>query len=195
MTTHDTYHHGDLRNALERAALELVEEKGAENFSLSEAARRAGVSASAPYKHFAERDALLAAIAAKGHRFHYGMLRTALAGVTDPAEIMRIVNEVFLTFAVEQHAFYQASYWSRLDPDRYPELLAAYKKVVDVADAAAAMLRSDPAEAKELAVACGALRYGFASTFIFDRERPMGESLATARRQLGRATLAMVERY
>ena len=195
MTTHDTYHHGDLRNALERAALELVAEKGAENFSLSAAARRAGVSPSAPYKHFAERDALLAAVAAKGHRFHYGMLRTALAGVDDPAQIMRIANEVFLTFAVEQHAFYEASYFSRLDGERYPELMVAYKRVTDITDAAAERLRADRDEAKGLATACGALRYGFAATFLYDREKPMGDSLILARDQLGRATIALVERY
>ena len=195
MTTHDTYHHGDLRNALESAALALVQEKGAENFSLSEAARRAGVSASAPYKHFAERDALLAAIAEKGHRFHYGMLRTALAGVTSPAEVMRIANEVFLTFAVEQHAFYQASYWSRLDGDRYPALAVAYNRVKEITDTAASQLRSDPETAQGLAVACGALRYGFAATFLFDRDKPMGESLDVARRQLGRATVALVATY
>jgi len=192
VTTHDTYHHGDLRNALERAALELVNEKGAENFSLSEAARRAGVSPSAPYKHFAERDALLASIAAKGHRFHYGMLRTALAGVTDPAEVMRIANEVFLTFAVEQRAYYQACYLTRLDSGRYPELRIAFTRVTDVTDAAAAMLRPDPDEARGLAVTCGALRYGFAGTFLFDKKKPWGDSLALARRQLGAATLAVI---
>ncbi|MBK4346538.1 TetR/AcrR family transcriptional regulator [Lacisediminihabitans changchengi] len=195
MTTYDAYHHGDLRNALEHAALALVEEKGAENFSLSEAARRAGVSPSAPYKHFAERDALLAAIAEKGHRFHYGMLRTALAGVESPAEIMRITNELFLTFAVEQHAFYQASYRSHLDAARYPQLMVAYQRVLDITDAAAAALRTDPEIAAGLALASNALRYGFAATFLFDRNKPTGESLDTARRQVGRATLALVDGY
>jgi len=195
VTTHDSYHHGDLRNALERAALELVGEKGADNFSLSEAARRAGVSPSAPYKHFAERDALLAVIAAKGHRFLHAMLRTALAGESDPAQIMRIANEVFLTFAVEQHALYEASYYSRIDAERYPELMIAYKRVTDITDDAAARLRPDPAEAIGLAAACGSLRYGFAATFLFDREKPMGESLVIARDQLGRATIALVNGY
>jgi hypothetical protein len=50
-------------------------------------------------------------------------------------------------------------------------------------------------EAKQLAVACGALRYGFAGIFIFDKNELTEESLAAARSQLGRATMAMVERY
>ena len=58
-----SYHHGDLRNALIVAAAELIEENGTPEFSLSEAAKRAGVSAAAPYRHFKDRDDLLEAVA------------------------------------------------------------------------------------------------------------------------------------
>jgi AcrR family transcriptional regulator len=61
-----TYHHGDLRNSLIRAALALVAEHGVEGFSLREAARRVGVSASACYRHFSDREELLAAVAHEG---------------------------------------------------------------------------------------------------------------------------------
>ena len=61
-----TYHHGDLRNSLIRAALVLVAERGVEGFSLREAARTVGVSASACYRHFADREELLAAVAHEG---------------------------------------------------------------------------------------------------------------------------------
>jgi AcrR family transcriptional regulator len=57
-----SYHHGDLRNALILAAVELIEERGSPDFALSEAARRAGVSAAAPYRHFKDREALLEAV-------------------------------------------------------------------------------------------------------------------------------------
>ena len=59
-----TYHHGDLRTAVLAAAGELIENEGLDSLSVREAARRAGVSHNAPYRHFPDRDALLAALAA-----------------------------------------------------------------------------------------------------------------------------------
>src|ERR1700733_13819752 len=64
--TRSTYHHGDLRNSLIQAALALVAERGVEGFSLREAARTVGVSASACYRHFSDREELLAAVAHEG---------------------------------------------------------------------------------------------------------------------------------
>ena len=64
--TRPTYHHGDLRNSLIQAALALVAERGVEGFSLREAARTVGVSPSACYRHFADREELLAAVAHEG---------------------------------------------------------------------------------------------------------------------------------
>lgn len=61
----ETYHHGDLRSALVALALERVRRGGAESFSMREAARDAGVTSGAAYKHFADRDELLAAVAAE----------------------------------------------------------------------------------------------------------------------------------
>ena len=58
-----TYHHGDLRNALILAAADLIEESGSMDFAMVEAARRAGVSNAAPYRHFRDKDDLLHAVA------------------------------------------------------------------------------------------------------------------------------------
>jgi len=71
-----TYHHGDLRPALLRAAGKILEQEGREAISLRDLARRAGVSHNAPYRHFADRGALLAALAEEG----YALLAQALAG-------------------------------------------------------------------------------------------------------------------
>lgn len=57
-----SYHHGDLRNALIMAAVELIEERGSPDFAIAEAARRAGVSPAAPYRHFKDREALIEAV-------------------------------------------------------------------------------------------------------------------------------------
>src|SRR6201997_3875703 len=67
-TSSARYHHGDLRAACLRAAMELLEEDGASGLSLRAVARRAGVSPGAPYRHYADRDALISAIAAVGYR-------------------------------------------------------------------------------------------------------------------------------
>jgi AcrR family transcriptional regulator len=75
-------HHGDLRNALLVAALELVAEHGPRGFSVAEAARRAGVSSAAPYKHFTDRDALLAALAVQGYAEQERRFTAVLADAT-----------------------------------------------------------------------------------------------------------------
>ncbi len=75
-----SYHHGDLRNALIVAAAELIEESGSLEFAMVEAARRAGVSSAAPYRHFKDRDELLKAVA---HLCFMGLTETARDAVAD----------------------------------------------------------------------------------------------------------------
>src|SRR6201993_5193038 len=75
----DSYHHGDLKRALTSAALSLVAEKGPKGFTLTEAARRAGVSAAAPYRHFADKAELLATVAEQGFRELHADLAAAAA--------------------------------------------------------------------------------------------------------------------
>src|SRR5215213_6532359 len=73
----DGYHHGDLRNAFMRAALALVEQRGVNGFSMREAAREIGVSPSAAYRHFQDKDALLAALAEEGDARMAAAMRAA----------------------------------------------------------------------------------------------------------------------
>jgi AcrR family transcriptional regulator len=84
ITTRPTYHHGDLRNSLIQAALVLVAEHGVEGFSLREAARTVGVSASACYRHFADREELLAAVAHEGLDTLAAEMRSAAAAHQEP---------------------------------------------------------------------------------------------------------------
>ncbi len=81
-----TYHHGDLKRALTEAALQLVQEKGPKGFTLREVARRAGVSAAAPYRHFADKSQLLAAAATQGFVQLHETLDATAATTTDLTE-------------------------------------------------------------------------------------------------------------
>ena len=79
------YHHGNLREALIRAALHLIAEKGPAGFTFAEAARSAGVSPAAPYRHFRDRDDLLADVARQGFtRFEAMLGRAWNDGLPDP---------------------------------------------------------------------------------------------------------------
>ena len=111
------HHHGDLRNALEQAALELVAEKGPHGFSLNEASRRAGVSVAAPYKHFADREALLAALAETGYREQ--RKRFAAAVESDSATSRQISLAAFaaayVRFAAQEPALFDVTFYAGLD--------------------------------------------------------------------------------
>ncbi|HKC29787.1 MAG TPA: TetR/AcrR family transcriptional regulator [Jatrophihabitans sp.] len=111
-----TYHHGDLRVALVRAALELLEDGGAAELSLRAVARRAGVAASAPYRHYADRDALLSAVAAVG----YQDLAHALAKVhpsPSTPDDLAAVAVAYVQFALQRPALFRVMFGEPCDRD------------------------------------------------------------------------------
>jgi AcrR family transcriptional regulator len=103
------YHHGDLRNALIAAALELIAEHGVEGFTLRDCARKAGVSVAAPYRHFQDRDDLLASVAADCMaRIGDAMERAVeAAGTDDPLLAFRATGIAYVRFAVEHPAHFR----------------------------------------------------------------------------------------
>jgi AcrR family transcriptional regulator len=102
-----TYHHGDLREALIRAAVELLEEKGLTSFTLRECARRAGVSHAAPAHHFATAADLLAEIAARGfERFVAALGQAAEAAGTLPEARLAAMGQAYVAFALANPAVY-----------------------------------------------------------------------------------------
>jgi AcrR family transcriptional regulator len=98
----DAYHHGDLRRALLDATLHLVEQHGPQGFTLRAAARAAGVSPGAPYHHFEDKDALLAAVGEEGFELFGTALRQA-ASAPAPSPRMRAQNVgvAYVLFAIE----------------------------------------------------------------------------------------------
>jgi AcrR family transcriptional regulator len=105
----DTYHHGDLRQALIDAARALLAESGPSGLSLRAAARSAGVSQTAPYRHFASREDMLAAVAEDGFRRLHGRMVASVASERSKRALQRIAIE-YVRFALEHPAEYRVMF-------------------------------------------------------------------------------------
>jgi len=135
------YHHGNLKEALIQAARELIAEKGPAGFTFADAARSAGVSPAAPYRHFRDREALLADVAREGFQRFEAMLSAGWAGgKPDVVSAFHNVGRAYLAFARAEPAYYAAMFESGLPPDANPELRAAGDKAFAVLRAAAEAL-------------------------------------------------------
>ena len=102
-----SYHHGDLRNALIVAAAELIEESGSLGFTMADAARRAGVSNAAPYRHFRDKEALLDAVAQLGFLgLAESSRRVRDAQAAGSIEALIALGQNYVAFVTEKAAFY-----------------------------------------------------------------------------------------
>ncbi len=118
-----SYHHGNLREALVKAALALISEKGPAGFTFAEAARAAGVSPAAPYRHFRDRDALLADIARQGFQAFARALESAWGGGQPNArDAFDRVGRAYLHFARTEPAYFAAMFESGLSGADYPDM-------------------------------------------------------------------------
>ncbi|MFT3921341.1 MAG: TetR/AcrR family transcriptional regulator [Myxococcales bacterium] len=126
------YHHGDLRRALVEAALELVHQAGPAGITLREAARRAGVTHAAPYRHFADKESLLAAVAEEGFIQLRGKMELSTQGVSGLAAI-EAIGLAYVHFAQENPSHFRVMFGAELgDKRRHPSLLEADQAVFDV---------------------------------------------------------------
>ncbi len=108
----NTYHHGDLRGALIKAALRDAEQGGPEAISIKALAKELGVSQPAPYRHFADRDALLAAVTAEAFREFSAMLREAMAKASKQSKLSRLAQAT-LDFGLKRNGIYRLMFVSR----------------------------------------------------------------------------------
>lgn len=160
------HHHGDLRNALVLAAVDLVTERGPHGFTFADASRHAGVSVAAPYKHFADREALLAALAVTGYEEQRRRFAEAVAAATDPADQLAAFASAYVRFAVERRPLFQVMFSAGLSKDRYPELAEAAHDVLEVLREPAEALRSSAKEAVNLMHVVAASAHGFAGFLL-----------------------------
>lgn len=126
------YHHGDLHRALLMAARDMVEEGGAQAVTLRGAAQKAGVSAAAPYRHFEDRDALLAAVITEGLDELTTATETARVAASDPVSAYLAVGEAYLGFAATHPSLYRLMFGIECHKPDYPALLEAGQRAFGV---------------------------------------------------------------
>ncbi|MBT2443808.1 TetR/AcrR family transcriptional regulator [Streptomyces sp. ISL-36] len=160
MTSRSTYHHGDLRQAVLSAALDVIADEGPSALSLRDLARRAGVSHAAPAHHFKDRAGLLTAVATEG----FDLLAAALAEATD----LKDAGVRYVRFATDHPAHFQVMFQPDLLRSDDPQLLAAKERAGDRLRAGVAELPGggrgpDPRLA---GVAAWSLAHGFATLLL-----------------------------
>src|SRR5690348_3080401 len=135
------YHHGNLKEALLRAALELIAEKGPAGFTFAEAARWAGVSPAAPYRHFRDRDELLASVALRGFEQFAIVLEKAWDdGRPQPFAALDRLGKGYLEFARTEPAYYSAMFEAGVSLAASPELREAGERAFGILRGASEML-------------------------------------------------------
>jgi AcrR family transcriptional regulator len=172
-----TYHHGDLRAALVNAAAAEIERSGYETLSLRELAASLGVSRAAPYRHFVDRRALLAALAAEGFDDLTAIHRKAIAGGKTPQARLIAAGRGYLAFAAERPQLFRLMFVSDLlsggtVPD--PELIRAAGESYQVFEGmvAATLDNPDDSAIKAATIAIMSSTYGFALLRMGDRLKP-----------------------
>jgi AcrR family transcriptional regulator len=109
----NAYHHGDLRQALVQAALREADQRGAEAISIKALAKQLGVSQPAPYRHFADREALLAAVAAEAFRQFNAVLRESIRKPSKRSKLSRLAQTT-LDFGLHRSGIYRLLFASRI---------------------------------------------------------------------------------
>jgi AcrR family transcriptional regulator len=165
------YHHGDLKEALLRAALDLIARKGPAGFTFAEAARWVGVSPAAPYRHFRDRDDLMAKVALRGFTLcEQRMARAWNDGRPQASVAFENVGRAYLDFAHTEPAYYSAMFEAALPLDSNSELRSAGENVFAIfRKASEALIAHLPATSRPPTLMMGlhmwALSHGIASLF------------------------------
>ena len=141
----NTYHHGDLRDALVQAALQDAEGGGPEAVNISALAKKLGVSQPAPYRHFADREALLVAVAAEAFRQFNVLLRDEIEKPSKRSKLSRLAQAA-LAFGLRRHGVYRLMFASRTmacapeDSDLHDAARETYALLLEAMEAPAAGL-------------------------------------------------------
>ncbi|MEL6129327.1 MAG: TetR/AcrR family transcriptional regulator [Cyanobacteria bacterium J06628_4] len=181
-----SYHHGDLRQTLIDVALALISEnRDGKTLSMREVARRAGVSNAAPYRHFADKDALLAAVAETGFRLLTAALKAGVESVTDdPVRSLQASGVAYVKFAIAHPAYYRVMF-SAFQPGE-----SACPDLNDAGDEAFSVLvgaitqgqtanKIKPGDPQQLAWVAWSLVHGLAM-LVIERQLPLTDKASIA---------------
>jgi len=193
------YHHGDLRNALVEASLEILEREGIAGLGLRAAARAAGVSQTAPYHHFGGKEGLLAAVAAHGFRLMLGVQSEieaeSVALGRSPEDAVRELGVGYVTMARRNPELFKLMFGPTIpNRDEFPELVEAYEGSYGFIEEATRRLlieRRGAAEPDEVSLevaSAWATVHGLAILLIDGRLRP-GEGAMPEEEELVRSVL------
>lgn len=162
-----SYHHGDLRNALLKAAISLIKQEGPNALSLRAVAKQAGVSHTAPYRHFEDKHALLEAIAHDGFRALSLAMQDAAKNYPDPLEQIVQAGEAYIELATRNPEVTQIMFGGYIEPDRCSEAFSdiaeqAFQGLLTIIENGknAGVLKQEDSEL--LAMATWSLAHGFA---------------------------------
>ena len=167
------YHHGNLREALLESAIGLIAEVGPAGFTLRELARRAGVSHNAPYRHFRDRDALMAAVATQGFRELTRAMRRASNGKSGALERLKLAGLAYIAFALRRPEHFTVMFDAptavKTHPDSAEAAQEAFGALVNFVKNCQEEGRLSPGDPQEFALLAWSMVHGVAKLAITGR--------------------------
>jgi AcrR family transcriptional regulator len=173
--------------------VDLIAERGVRDFSLAEVSRRLGVTVAAPYRHFADRDDLLAAVGVRALQTFAAALAAETAGTQAPEQRLAAMASAYVRFAGEQRPLFDTVFGTGIDKSRYPELQRAWRPLDDTFDSSVAEIcGGDPLAARALGEAAEATAHGYAMLLLDGSFGSGTDAIAVASGQAARAVLALI---
>jgi AcrR family transcriptional regulator len=187
------YHHGDLRNALIDAAVDLIAERGVRDFSLAEVGRRVGVSAAAPYRHFADREDLLVAVAVRALTAFGETVVAQVPADLPPGDRLPAVASAYVRFAGSQRTLFESIFATGIDKAKHPEVHEAEAPIDAMVEHCVEQLcPGDPGAAQSLADALAATAHGYATRLLDGMYAADPDPVGTASRKAAGAVRALI---
>jgi AcrR family transcriptional regulator len=164
------YHHGNLRDVLLTASLDLIREAGVQQFTLREVARRAGVSHAAPYRHFQDKAELLAAIAEQGFDRLTDAMHSAAVKSRDPFERLQNAGLAYIEFAQQHPQHFLVMFTVDLNEELYPSAKAAakrsYSELLSLVSACESARSTETVRPETIALIAWSQVHGIAELFL-----------------------------
>jgi AcrR family transcriptional regulator len=173
----NSYHHGNLKNALIEAGIQVLADEGLKGLSLRKVARIANVSHAAPYAHFTDKQALIAAISTEGFRLLYERIQQTIEHFTgDPLRQLVETSWAYVSFAISNPSHFKIIFSGIVEEEwKYPSLIelsqASFQQLNTIVESCKAqgILQSESAEVSALAI--WSQMHGLAS-LILERKLP-----------------------